>query len=127
MVCLVKQNNKITKMPLFVSSFYSFNISPFSRYTVAHLALSVVQTEAERRSGEAVVIQWKEKGLRSCLYEFITSGARRAERVLTITDKSEYERPACRPAGQVTLLKSLYLPNYASDLHTVFPEGRSNQ
>ena len=31
-----------------------------------------------------------------------------------------------RPAGQVTLLKSLYLQNYASDFNAVFSEGESN-
>ena len=34
-----------------------------------------------------------------------------------ITNKSEYEKPAGQP---VTLLESLYLPNYASDSYAVF-------
>ena len=46
-----------------------------------------------------------------------TSGARSAERSsFLVTDTSEYERPA----GQLTLLKSLYLRNYTSELDAVF-------
>ena len=41
---------------------------------------------------------------------------------LKITDKSEYERPAGRPAV-ASILKGFYLQNYEFDFHAVFTDG----
>ena len=50
----------------------------------------------------------------------ITSGARSAERVyFYIPEKSQYERPAGRPVGVVTLFERLFLWNGMTNSRTV--------
>ena len=85
-----------------------------------YLRNQIVQTEAERRRRETVVIQWTQKGLRSCLYEVCKVVCQVVRFVCAFEDFSRLRvltEPKVVPYGRVvdtTLLKDFFLARWCS-------------